>query len=263
MSQAAGLSATSKLSGSSGLDAANPGGWRENVLVLVMVLLPVPLASILFAVGVFATLGWYWLHGQPFQISAKASMISALSLYAVISWIDVALVWRWSSRRGFSRDVLIFHRPAWLDVAAGLAGFAVAMVGVPFLTRWLSQLSGGHGPVLPLNDAASLATYAVCVVVTAPVCEEILYRGLLVAWFGRVGWRVPFIWLAGSLLFGASHLLFTGFVWSAAMVLFGAMLFGLRLWRRSLTPGWLAHFLFNAQLAIHPLIAWLAPALRP
>jgi hypothetical protein len=37
------------------------------------------------------------------------------------------------------------------------------------------------------------------------------------------------------------------------MVLFGAMLFGLRLWRRSLTPGWLAHFLFNAQLVIHPL----------
>jgi hypothetical protein len=45
------------------------------------------------------------------------------------------------------------------------------------------------------------------------------------------------------------------------MVLFGAMLFGLRLWRRSLTPGLLAHFLFNAQLVIHPLILWLAPAL--
>jgi len=25
----------------------------------------------------------------------------------------------------------------------------------------------------------------------------------------------------------------------------------------------LAHFLFNAQLVMHPLISWLVPALRP
>ena len=251
----------SELSESIGLDAAKPaGGWHDSVLVVVMVLLPVPLASILFAAGVFSIVGWHRLYHQPFQISAKASMISVLSLYAVISWIAVAMAWRWSSRQGFSRDIFIFHRPTWLDVAAGLTGFVAAMVGVPLLTRWLSQATGGHGPALPLDDAASLATYILCVVVTAPVCEEILYRGLLVAWFGRVGWPAPVIWLVGSLLFGASHLLFTGLIWSAAMVLFGAMLFGLRLWRRSLTPGWLAHFLFNAQLVIHPLISWLAPA---
>lgn len=260
MSQDADVSAMSELSESIGLDAAKPArGWHDSVLVVVIVLLPVPLASILFAAGVFSIVGWHRLYHQPFQISAKASMISVLSLYAVISWIAVAMAWRWSSRRGFSRDIFIFHRPTWLDVAAGLAGFAVAMVGVPLLTRWLSQATGGPGPVLPLDDAASLATYILCVVVTAPVCEEILYRGLLVAWFDRVDWPAPVIWLVGSLLFGASHLLVTGLVWSAAMVLFGAMLFGLRLWRRSLTPGWLAHFLFNAQLVIHPLISWLAP----
>jgi len=78
--------------------------------------------------------------------------------------------------------------------------------------------------------------------------------------FRRAGWRVPAIWLMGSLIFGAYHLLFTGFVWSAAMVPFGAMLFGLRFWRGSLTPGWLAHFLFNAQLMMYPPISWFAPA---
>jgi membrane protease YdiL (CAAX protease family) len=264
MSQAGGVSTTSELGESNRLNAAKPiGDWRESVLVFVMVLLPVPLASIFFAVGVSVTVGWHWLYSQPFHISAKASMISALSLYAVISWIDVALVWRSSSRRGFSRDVFIFRRPTWPDVATGLAGFAIAMYGVPLLTRWLSHVTSGHGPVLPLDDAASLAVYILCIGVTAAICEDVLYRGLLVAWFSRVGWRTPVIWLVGSLLFGASHLLFTGFVWSAAMVLFGAMLFGLRLWRHSLTPGLLAHFLFNAQLVIHPLISWLAPALRP
>lgn len=261
MPRDAGVSAMSELSESTRLDAGKPaGGWRDSVLVVVTVLLPVLLASILFAAGVFAMIGWHRLQHQPFQISAKASMISVLCLYAVISWIAVAMAWRWSSRRGFSRDIFLFRRPNWLDVAAGLAGFTAAMVGVPLLTRGLAQLTGGHGPALPLDDAASLAAYFLCVAVTAPICEEILYRGLLVAWFSRAGWGTPAIWLAGSLLFGASHLLFTGLVWSVAMVLFGAMLFGLRLWRRSLTPGWLAHFLFNAQLAMHPLIAWLAPA---
>ncbi len=263
MPAAGGAAAMSEASESNGLDASKPvGGWRKSVLVVVMVLLPVALSSILFAAGVFAVLGWHRLHNQPLQISTKASMISVLALYAVISWIVVAAVWRWSSRRGISRDIFTFHRLTWPDVAAGIAGFAIAIVGVPLLTHWLSRLTGGHGPVLPLDDAASLSAYILCVVVTAPVCEEILYRGLLVAWFSRLGWRTPVIWSAGSLIFGASHLLFTGFVWSTVMVLFGALLFGLRLWRRSLTPGWLAHFLFNAQLVIHPLISWLAPAVR-
>jgi hypothetical protein len=45
---------------------------------------------------------------------------------------------------------------------------------------------------------------------------------------------------------------------------FGSILFALRLRYASLSPGWLAHFLFDAQpLLIYPLIAWLAPALRP
>ena len=188
MPQDAAASAMSELNESARLDATKPArGWRDSVLVVVMVLLPVPLASILFAAGAFSILGWQRLHGQPFHISVKASMISVLALYAAISWICVAMVWRWSSRRRFSRDVFIFRRPDWLDIAAGLAGFAVAMVGVPLLTHWLSRATGGHGPVLPLDDAASLATYILCVVVTAPVCEEVLYRGLLVAWFTRVG----------------------------------------------------------------------------
>ena len=44
------------------------------------------------------------------------------------------------------------------------------------------------------------------------------------------------------------------------MGVLGVILFALRLRYDSLTPGWLAHFLFNAQLVIHPLIAWIAPA---
>ena len=48
------------------------------------------------------------------------------------------------------------------------------------------------------------------------------------------------------------------------VVVLGAILFALRLRYESLTPAWLAHFLFNAQpFLIYPLITWLPPALLP
>jgi membrane protease YdiL (CAAX protease family) len=64
------------------------------------------------------------------------------------------------------------------------------------------------------HDTQSVAMYVLLFVVTAPVCEEILYRGFLVAWLRRVGWRDSAIWLASSLIFGANHLIPLGLVWS-------------------------------------------------
>jgi Type II CAAX prenyl endopeptidase Rce1-like len=44
----------------------------------------------------------------------------------------------------------------------------------------------------------------------------------------------------------------------------GVILFALRLRYESLSPAWLAHALFNAQLTVfYPLIAWLAPVFYP
>jgi membrane protease YdiL (CAAX protease family) len=77
-------------------------------------------------------------------------------------------------------------------------------------------------------------------VATTPVCEEILYRGLLVTWLRRVGWGDSAVLLAGSLIFGANHFIPLSFVWSVAMVGFGAILFGLRPRYDSLSPGWLS-----------------------
>jgi hypothetical protein len=101
-------------------------------------------------------------------------------------------------------------------------------------------------------------------VVTAPLCEEVLYRGLLFDWLRRVGWSDSAVWLAGSLMFGANHLVPLGLVWSIVMVGIGAILFAIRLRYDSLTPAWLAHLLFNAQpFFISPLINRFAPALHP
>jgi membrane protease YdiL (CAAX protease family) len=268
VSQADGSSATIISSLNTGFPAAPvAGGWREGVLVLAIVLAPVALAVILTAVGVLAMAGWQTARGLPFEMPARANIqLYGQVSYIVASWIAVIAAWLWSSRRGLRGDVFRFRRLTWPALATGIVGFVIAMYGVPVMTHWLSHLTGGHGPQVRINfhDAQSIAIYAVLFVVTAPLCEEILYRGLLVAWLRRIGWSDSSIWLIGSLIFGANHWIPLGFVWSAVMVGLGAILFAIRLRYDSLTPAWLAHFLFNAQpfLAI-PLIAWLAPALLP
>jgi membrane protease YdiL (CAAX protease family) len=65
----------------------------------------------------------------------------------------------------------------------------------------------------------------------------------------------------GSLIFAANHVIPLGLVWGVAMILLGAVTYALRLRYESLSPAWLAHTLFNAQLTLsYPLIAWFALA---
>jgi membrane protease YdiL (CAAX protease family) len=181
--------------------------------------------------------------------------------YAVGSWIAVALAWLFSKR--LRRDVFIFRRLTWAALAASIIGFAIVTFGVPIVTHWLTHVTGSQSQDVRIDfhDAHSVAIVVFLFVVTTPLSEEILYRGLLVAWLRRLGWRDITILLLGSLIFGANHIIPLGFVWGLAMVLVGVVLFVLRLRYESLSPAWLAHALFNAQLTLsYPLIAWLALA---
>jgi membrane protease YdiL (CAAX protease family) len=244
-----------------------PGRWREGIVVLPMVLAPVGLAVILIATSVFAMAGWQIVRGAPLEIPARANLqLYGLLAYVLASWVAVAAAWLWSSHRGLRRDVFVFRRLTWPALTASVVGLLIAIYGAPVMTHWLSHVTGGRGPEVRINfqDTQSVVIYVLLFVVTAPLCEEILYRGLLVTWLRRVGWRDPAIWLAGSLIFGANHVIPLGLVWSAVMVVFGAILFATRLRYDSLSPGWLVHVLFNAQpFLIHPLITWLAPGLLP
>jgi membrane protease YdiL (CAAX protease family) len=172
--------------------------------------------------------------GVPAKLPTAASTrLYGMLAYAVSCWIAVAAVWLWSSRQGLRSDVFAFERMSRSGLIASVATFIVAMYGVPAVTHWLTYLTGGRSQDVRINfhDAQSVLTYIFLFVITAPVCEEILYRGLLVAWLRRAGWKASTILMAGSLLFGANHYLPLGsLVWSGAMVGLGAILYALR-WR--------------------------------
>jgi membrane protease YdiL (CAAX protease family) len=264
MSQAESSSAAVKSSGNVALEAVAADGWRQGILVLLIVLAPIGLAVIVMAIGVAVRAAWQIAHGFSVEPPTPASMrLYGLLSYAVGSWIAVGLAWLWSTRSEMRRDVFLFRRLTWPALTASIAGFVVVMFGVPIVTHWLTHVTGGHSQQVRIdfNDAHSVAIVIFLFVITTPVSEEILYRGLLVAWLRRHGWKDFTILLLGSLIFAANHIIPLGFIWGVAMVPLGVVLFALRLRYESLSPAWLAHTLFNAQLALsYPLIAWLALA---
>lgn len=239
-------------------------GWRQGILALMIVLAPMALAMVLMAIGLAARAAWLAMHGASVESVTPASIrLYGLLSYAVGSWIAVALAWFWAKRQELRRDVFKFRRLTLPAFAASIAGFAIVTFSVPIATHWLASVTGGRSQDVRIDfhDAHSVAIVVFLFVVTTPVSEEVLYRGLLVAWLRRLGWKDFNILVLGSLIFAANHIIPLGLVWGAAMILLGVVTYTLRLRYESLSPAWLAHILFNAQLTLsYPLIAWFALA---
>ncbi|OKO80962.1 hypothetical protein AC630_14980 [Bradyrhizobium sp. AS23.2] len=228
----------------------------------MIVLSPIGLAMIVMAIGLAAQAAWQVGQGRAVQLPTPENIrLYGLLSYAASSWIAVALAWFWSRHRDMQQEVFIFRRLTWPTFLAAVAGSVIVMIGVPLLTHWLTLVTGGRSQDVRIdfNDARSVTIVVFLFVVTTPVCEEVLYRGVLVAWLRRLGWRDLTILGFGSFVFAANHILPLGVVWSVAMVLLGITTYALRFRYESLSPGWLAHALFNAQLTLsYPLISWLA-----
>jgi membrane protease YdiL (CAAX protease family) len=232
--------------------------WRQSAVVLFIVLSPFGLAVAIMAIGVAAQAVWQMMRGGAVQLPMPENFrLYGLLAYAVSSWIAVALAWFWSKRHGMQREVFIFRRLTWPSFIGSMVASVIVILGVPILTHWLAQTTGSQSQNVRVDfsDAQSVTIVVLLFVITTPLSEELLYRGLLVAWLRRLGWKDFNILGLGSLLFAANHILPLGLVWSVAMILLGATTNALRLRYKSLSPGWLAHALFNAQLTLtYPLL---------
>jgi membrane protease YdiL (CAAX protease family) len=142
---------------------------------------------------------------------------------------------RWSSLEDFLFDAMI---------AAGFWLFAALVLGG---TAKLMHLDHGS----KLDDMRRSLEFLVpqsrlefavwfCVSVSAGFCEEVLFRGYLQQQFGALAGSTLAGVLLSAVVFGASH----GYEGAARMFLIGifGLLFGLLAWwRKSLSPGIIAH----------------------
>lgn len=150
--------------------------------------------------------------------------------------------------------------PGWgvalLSLVLGLAAWQVGALLDGLMAHWL-----GYSPGLPPNalpqTAAQALLYFIGLAVFPPLCEEFLFRGVLMRSWERKSARVA-LWV-GSLLFAFYHLRLQGLV---GLLPVAFLLSYLVLRSDSLVSGMLAHFANNALAVVYVVLSIQRPDIR-
>jgi membrane protease YdiL (CAAX protease family) len=197
----------------------------------------------IFAPVIFTALG---MRGLAAVMQAKPSAMIGWLVYSAACWIDVSLLWVWARRRRLSAEIFAFHRLQGADYLAAFGGLAlVAFLYQPIM--WLTGLFGFsmQGMRFDLYDPLILSSLIIWAIVTAPICEEILFRGLAVQALQSRGFARGTTWLISTAAFAAIHLPYYGVSGMIYIFVWAGVVTSIRLWRNSLTPGLVLHVANN------------------
>jgi len=173
-------------------------------------------------------------------------------VYALSSWITVAALYARLRRLSLSQEVFLFTRPQPRDWMLALAAFLIGVFGAYPIAQLVSTALGVPMRYVEfsITSIESLLTVFFYSVVTAPFAEEILFRGLGVGYLVARGVS-PLLSGALTLVgFAFIHLPPYGLGGVLFILLWGTLPTMLRLWRNSLTPGWLMHVMNNLLVYI-------------
>lgn len=252
--------------GRDGDRSGQPEAWRHGGAVTVA-LLALPIAITSLGIRLLFS-GLYWssrmMGTAPPRLGPNQGWMLGLAFYAAGLWVATGLAWRWSARRGLVRSVFLFRRLTVFDVALVLVLSLVSIIAEPLLSQWFGRWVGWHTTVASgANPSYQGVLWLAFIgsVLSAPFCEEALFRGLIVAWLRARGVPTWALWLVAALAFAPIHLPAFGLAWTMAVFFWGGMVLAVRLWRNSLTPGWAIHLLFNLYFTILVPVFHI-PALR-
>ena len=159
-----------------------------------------------------------------------------LPAYAFLRWQKVEI--KASTR---------LHWPGWglalLSLLLGLAAWQVGAVLDGLLGQWLGYTPGVSPAALPQTTGQAILFF-VALAIFPPLCEEFLFRGVLMRSWERKSARAALI--AGAMLFALYHLRLQGLV---GLLPVAFLLTYLVLRSNSLVSGVLAHFANNALAA--------------
>ncbi len=142
---------------------------------------------------------------------ALAQTVFSAIVYAICLAITIALPWLLLGEKTTRDELGLRGLFTWTDIGLGVAGFVVSMIAIFIVTAVVSIIF----PWFDANEAQDVGfsnlsgfwdmMFAfVTLVVIAPLCEEIIFRGWLYGKLRARTWAMPAIILT-SILFGIAH----------------------------------------------------------
>jgi uncharacterized protein len=166
-------------------------------------------------------------------------------LVMIVEWAIAGFIWYGVSRRGIRISELVggsWARPLAVlrDTAIALGFLLIAagvLNGLGYLLKAVPNLAIRN--MFP-QGPTEVAVYLL-LVLTAGVCEELIFRGYLQRQFTALTQAATGGIVLQGIAFGASHG-YQGWKFMLLITVFGTMFGLLAQWRRSLRPGMIAHF---------------------
>jgi membrane protease YdiL (CAAX protease family) len=164
----------------------------------------------------------------------------------IVEWGTTGFIWYGLRGRSIKVSELVggsWVRPVYVLRDIGLAiGFLLVAAGVLNGLGYLLKAAPNQAMRNMFPEGAAQVIAYLLLVLTAGFCEELIFRGYLQRQFTALTGTVAGGIVLQGILFGASHG-YQGWKFMLVIAVFGTMFGVLALWRRSLRPGMIAHFL--------------------
>lgn len=172
--------------------------------------------------------------------------IRGYALAMIFEWATTGFIWYALRQRGLKISELVggnWARPLHVLRDIGLAiGFLLVSAGVLNGLGYLLKAVPNQAIRNMFPEGPAQVAVYLLLVVTAGFCEEIIFRGYLQRQFTALSRSLTGGIVLQGIVFGASHG-YQGWKYMLSISVFGIMFGILALWRRSLRPGMIAHFL--------------------
>ena len=187
--------------------------WRVLFVGLFGVLLAAWVAAVLYGVQFAVAFVFVRLLSSEQLASNTVNAIYQVIVYALALLVTIGLPWKILKRKTTRDELGLRGLPTWTDLLLAPIGFIVTIILSAALTavmmallpgiEWEQAQNVGYNKNT-LYQARDFILAFTCLVVLAPVCEEIIFRGWL---YGKLRFRMPAVpaILITSLLFGIVH----------------------------------------------------------
>jgi membrane protease YdiL (CAAX protease family) len=186
-------------------------GWKIFFLALFGLGLAAWIGLVLFAVQYAIAFLLVKILPEDSLTSNVTNAVYQVIVYAAALFVAVFVPWKVLKYKTTRDEIGMRGLPTWTDILLAPIGFAVSLFAAGALTltmkallpdvNWEQVQEVGYNNLYQFSDF--VMAFA-CLVILAPLCEEIIFRGWL---YGKLRFRMPALpaMLIVSVLFGIMH----------------------------------------------------------